>query len=245
MDGILLLFVYLLGFLIFNLMGIICHELGHLICGKISGWRFLSFRVFSLLWKEDNGKVVLKNSDEMKGVALGQCMLRPVDNFKDFRFVLYNLGGVLANAVLFGVSLAFCIFFRLNNNDTLFWFFLGGVPANFILAIISFIPMEAGGVPNDGKNVSLALRSEEAANAFWRMFKYNADVIDGKRPRDFDGNDFSLSPDADMSNYLIAYIRVLEAERLLDLGRSDEAMAVYQSLPLEQMPMYYRICRIT
>jgi len=238
MDGIFLLFVYLLGFLIFDLTGIICHELGHLICGKISGWRFLSFRVFSLLWTADNGKAALKKSDEMKGIALGQCMLRPVDNFKDFRFVLYNLGGVLANAVLFGVSLALCVLLR--RNDTFFWFFLGGVPANFILAIVSFTPMEAGGVPNDGKNVVLALRSEEAANAFWRMFKYNAEVVDGKRPRDFDEKFFELSPDADMSNYLIAYIRVLEAERLLDLGCPDEAMAVYQSLPLEKMPMYYR-----
>jgi len=238
MDDILLLFVYLLGFLIFCLIGIICHELGHLICGMLSGWRFLSFRIFSLLWTEDNGRVVLKKSDEMKGVALGQCMLRPVDNFKDFRFVLYNLGGVLVNVVLLAVFLALC--FLLRHNDTLFWFLLGGVPSNAILAILSFIPMEAGGVPNDGKNVVLAKRSEEAANAFWRMFKYSAETADGKRPRDFDENFFTLSPNADMSNYIIASIRALEADRLWDLGREGEAMAVYQSLPLEQMPLYYR-----
>jgi hypothetical protein len=232
------IFAYLLGIVIFALAGIICHELGHLVCGILTGYRFLSLRFFSLLWTMENSKIVLKRSDALKGVALGQCMLRPVDDFRDFSFVLYNLGGGLANVALLALAVLLCVLAQ--QSDVLFGFFWGGAIANAILALTNLIPMSAGGVPNDGKNIMLALRSEESSRAFWRMLKYNAEVMDGKRPRDFGEDDFSLPPDADTSNYLIAYIRILEADRLLDLERTEEAVAILQSLPLEQMPLYYR-----
>ena len=47
-------------FLIAVSLQVILHEAGHLICGLVSGYRFVSFRIFSLTWIRQGGKVRMK-----------------------------------------------------------------------------------------------------------------------------------------------------------------------------------------
>jgi uncharacterized membrane protein YdbT with pleckstrin-like domain len=39
---------------------VIIHESGHLVCGLLSGYRFLSFRIFNLVIAKENGRLKLK-----------------------------------------------------------------------------------------------------------------------------------------------------------------------------------------
>lgn len=229
---------YFISMVVFVLVAIISHELGHLVCGIISGYKFLSFRLFSFLWVEENGKIVARKSNDMKGVVVGQCMLRPVGNFEDFRYVIYNLGGGLTNLLLSLILLPLSVWFM--DNDVAYGVFLSGFVMNYMFAVANLVPLTSGGIPNDGKNVALAVKSEAAKRALWKMLVVNYEFMKGKRPRDFDGSDFELEDGVDISNYLIAYMRVLESERLHDLGQIDESFEILFKLPVDKMPGYYK-----
>lgn len=75
---------------------IILHEGGHLVCGLLSGYRFVSFRIGSWMLQKENGKLCLHRYT-LAGTG-GQCLLAPPEmtNGK-MPYQLYNLGGVLMN----------------------------------------------------------------------------------------------------------------------------------------------------
>ena len=78
---------------------IILHEGGHLVAGLASGYKFVSFRIGSVLWIKIQGKIRRKRLS-LPGTG-GQCLLDPpaMDGGR-FPAVLYNLGGGLANLIL-------------------------------------------------------------------------------------------------------------------------------------------------
>ena len=51
------------------------HELGHLIFGLLTGYRFLSFRIFGLMLTRESGSLRFKKHS-MPG-TLGQCLMAP------------------------------------------------------------------------------------------------------------------------------------------------------------------------
>ena len=74
------------------------HETGHLIAGKISGYGFVSIRIFTMTFIKVNGKLKVKRFS-MPG-TLGQCLMSPPEP-KDgkFPYFFYNLGGSLINFI--------------------------------------------------------------------------------------------------------------------------------------------------
>ena len=74
----------------------ILHEGGHLVCGLLTGYRFVSFRIGSWMVQRENGRLRFHRYT-LAGTA-GQCLLAPPEltNGK-MPYKLYNLGGVLAN----------------------------------------------------------------------------------------------------------------------------------------------------
>ena len=92
------------------IMSIITHELGHFICGRLSGYQFISFRLMKWLWtKDDTGKIKFTKSTGLCGI-LGQCLMEPCEDEKNFRFLLYNAGGGVVN-LMFGTAfmIPFCL----------------------------------------------------------------------------------------------------------------------------------------
>ena len=90
---------------------IIIHELGHLVAGKMSGYKFLWIGIFKIVFIKKEGKWLRKKFN-MKG-ATGQIFMSPPEmkNGK-YPFVFYNLGGGLMNFLVSVISLAiFFIFF--------------------------------------------------------------------------------------------------------------------------------------
>ncbi|HHX55469.1 MAG TPA: hypothetical protein GX705_03890, partial [Clostridiales bacterium] len=82
----LIFYLFLLMLFIFLTMifHIIIHEMGHLIFGLISGYKFVSFRVGSLMLKKEKGKYVLKKFN-IVGTA-GQCLMGPDDNWNAYDY---------------------------------------------------------------------------------------------------------------------------------------------------------------
>ncbi len=73
--------------------GIIIHESGHLVTGLRSGYEFISFRIGSMTWVKENGKLSQKKFN-IAGTG-GQCLMMPPESDKpeNVPFVLYFLGG--------------------------------------------------------------------------------------------------------------------------------------------------------
>ena len=78
---------------------VITHEAGHLICGLLTGYRFVSFRVFSVMLLRENGKLKWEKH-KVPGTA-GQCLMAPPQKENgNYPYRLYNLGGILVCGIL-------------------------------------------------------------------------------------------------------------------------------------------------
>lgn len=74
----------------------IIHEAGHLVFGRLTGYKFSSFRIMNFVWIKENEKIKSKRLT-VAGTG-GQCLMVPPE-MKDGKIpvALYNLGGSLMN----------------------------------------------------------------------------------------------------------------------------------------------------
>lgn len=204
------------------IFGIALHEAGHLVFGLMTGYKFSSYRIFSLMWLKDEktNKIKLKRF-KIAGTG-GQCLLTPPD-MKDGKIpsTLYNLGGVFANIIIGLIFLVlFFVFIKIK--------ILAAVMMIFALVNISFamtngIPMSASGIDNDAKNAIAIKKNPEAMRAFWIQMKINEENSKGIRLKDMPEEWFTLPTEEQMQNSMIASLAVFVANRLVDEKRFDEA----------------------
>ena len=77
-TGVILADLWMLAaFVLTFFLNVALHEAGHLICGLRSGYRFVSYRLGSLMWMRENGRIVLKRFS-LAGTG-GQCLMAPPD----------------------------------------------------------------------------------------------------------------------------------------------------------------------
>ena len=152
-----IIFLLLAGVIAFVLQ-IIVHEVGHLVCGLISGYKFVSFRVFDFkIIKDENGKLNFRY-EKIAGTG-GQCLMRASEYVEGkFKFKLYLLGGVIFN-VLF--SIVFWII--LPSYYTLLFALIG-----FTLAFLNLIPMGF----NDGMTFYHASKDETTRFVLYLQLEY-------------------------------------------------------------------------
>lgn len=204
----------------------ILHELGHLIFGRITGYKLLSFRMGSLMLIKRNGKFKLKRYS-IPGTA-GQCLMAPPQVTVDAcPVVLYNLGGVMVNIFAAIVLAAVYVFTR---NMLFGAIFIIAALANVLTAITNGIPMDVGGVNNDGKNAILASKSLIARQALITQLKINEAVSNGIRASYMPEEWFIMPEDSDKDDTLVSSIGVFYCQRLLDLNMLEMAMEEIGSL---------------
>ncbi len=232
MDLLTYLIVFILFYIVFYIVSIPVHELGHLVFGLMSGCRFSSFRLLSYVWYKENSRIKLKKSGN--GFMLGQCLMAPPADEAKFRFVLYNLGGGLFNlltvAVLIGIAVLAGDFSPV---------LIAGITSSAVTGLMNLIPITVQ-IPNDGMNVVKALQSPQARHGLYVMMLVNDDMISGKRFRDYDERFFTVPDTADLRNYFAAYILLCDAARLYDCGLYEACIEKYNTLPLNELPPYYR-----
>ena len=209
------------------LLQIVIHEAGHLVFGLATGYRFVSFRIGSLMWLREDGRLRCRRLS-IAGTG-GQCLMGPPD-LKDGRMpvLLYNLGGaimnLLASAVAFGISLltppASVI--------TPFLQLLALIGVAF--ALINGLPLRMGAVDNDGRNALSLLRSKVAVRALWIQLKVNEQQAMGVRIRDMPAEWFAVPDDEAMRNPIISAVGALACSRLMDEERFAAADALMEHL---------------
>ena len=216
-----------IGMYIALLFHVIVHEAGHLIFGLLTGYKFSSFRVGSLMWVKENGELKLKRLS-LAGTG-GQCLMTPPE-MKDGKIplVLYNLGGSIINII---VGLVFLIGYLVSPaSPFLSPLLLIFAVVGFVIALMNGIPMRMGTVDNDGYNAFALSKNQEAVEAFWVQLKIVEQSSKGVRLRDMPAEWFSLPTDEAMKNSMAATRGVFACNRLMDEGRFLEADAMIAHL---------------
>ena len=145
------------GVVVFILQ-VIIHEAGHLVFGLLSGYKFISFRVFDFkIIKDGNGKLKIR-FERLAGTG-GQCLMRAPEYVEGkFKYKLYLLGGVTFNIVF---SVVFWLI--LPNYYTLLFALIG-----FALAFLNLIPMGF----NDGMTFYHASKDETTRFVLYLQLEY-------------------------------------------------------------------------
>ncbi len=139
-DALLLLAALVVSFFVHMVL----HEGGHLVCGLLSGYKFVSFRAGNMIWVKQGDRIVLKRFS-IPGTG-GQCLLDPPEPDESGRYpsVLYNLGGGLSNLLWSLLALAALGLFAegVMARSVLVAFALAGI----YLGITNLVPLKAGGI---------------------------------------------------------------------------------------------------
>ncbi len=193
---------------------IIFHEGGHLIFGLISGYKFVSFRVGNLMLIKEDGKLKTKKFN-IVGTG-GQCLMMPDPRWNPYNYpyVLYNLGGSLANLIISLISLALYLGFQETSflSEMSFISFIVGL----IIGLTNAIPMKVGGITNDGHNALNLKKDKEASRALYMQLYVNGLQTKGDRLKNMPEGYFELPDNADLNNPLIVSIGVFKCNRLHD-----------------------------
>lgn len=218
--------VYILLF-VFLYAHIVIHEGGHLILGLLTGYRYSSFRIGSFMWVKSNGKLYFKRYS-LAGTG-GQCLMAPPDMVDGkIPYALYNFGGFFANLITSVIPLVVVMLsWELTywNCMVILWSAIG-----LFLALTNGIPMRMQGMPNDGHNAMSLGKNPEALKAFWLQMKINERISNGNRLKDLPEEWFTMPAEEGMQNSLIATIAVFACNRLMDLGKYDEAAVEMERL---------------
>ena len=208
-------------FLIAIFLQVSLHEAGHLMCGLASGYRFVSFRIFSFTWIRQGGKVRTKRFG-VSGTG-GQCLLVPPEKpDEEIPVTLYNIGGVAMNFLT-----ALAALLPLLSVDNMPFsgkmFFIQFMGIGVFLGLLNGIPMKMGGIGNDAYSLRLLKRNPETKRALILQLRINALIQEGMRPKDMPEDWFHLEGKIDYSDMLQATIALMEISRKQDQEEWEEA----------------------
>ncbi|MBQ8815232.1 MAG: hypothetical protein IJZ85_12145 [Lachnospiraceae bacterium] len=218
-DALLRGLILFIGMYAAMFVQIILHEGGHLIFGLLTGYGFASFRVGSLMWKNENGKLKFCRFS-LAGTG-GQCLMTPPEMVDGkMPYVLYNLGGSLVNlisAVLFGLLYLLC---RDMPMVSILFMMLAVIGVAF--ALMNGIPL-GGVVNNDGHNAISIGKDPESMRAFWLQMKVNELTSAGVRLKDMPEEWFVLPSEESMKNSMVATVGVFTCSRKIDAMEFEAA----------------------
>ena len=226
-EKILKILVALVSMYAALILQIIIHEAGHLVFGLLTGYRFISFRVYSFMWMKDNDRIRFKRMS-IAGTG-GQCLMAPPD-LKDGKMPvqLYNYGGAILNLI---ASAVFTGLYLLCPASSIFRpFLLLLVWIGVVFALVNGLPIRMGLANNDGRNAWDLARNPEAVRAFWITLKVNELSAQGIQVRDMPDEWFVVPDGEGMKNGITSSIGVFACGRLLDQGKVDESDALMERL---------------
>lgn len=218
--------ISIVAFLLSIFILILSHEAGHLLCGILSGYKFVSFRIFDLTFIRKDGKVRIRKFS-IAGTG-GQCLLTPPEiPLKNLPTAWYNAGGVLANLILLLIALPLYLLDShpyINVAVTIF------VITDLFLIIINGIPMKVGGIGNDAYNMLHLHRNLTSKRAFAIQLRTNALIQNGIRPKDMPDEWFEDLDNVDYHNPFEVSIPFMLASRYIDEEKWDDAYNILSRL---------------
>lgn len=244
-EGLTVLLVSIAVFLVSLFLLVILHEAGHLAFGLMSGYRFVSFRIFNFTFIKLDGRLRVKRFSVAS--TGGQCLLMPPDKpLSEIPIFWYHLGGVAANLLaLLLVSPLLCLDLPPLTRTSLVIFCL----TDLFLILTNGIPMRLGGIANDAHNVLELSRNPRSKRAMVLQLRINALAQEGVRPKDMPAAWFETPADLDYKNALEVSLPLMTASRLVDQMAWEDAYAAFDTLYAHReqiLPLYVKeiVCEL-
>lgn len=173
----------------------IIHELGHLVFGLLTGYRFCSYRVFNFIFYKQNGRI--RFGLYKLPCPAGQCLMQP-PAIKDgkYPYLLYHLGGLIFNMIQLILVLVVRYHTEYYTYAHEFSFFFGSYVLYAILT--NAIPFLAE-IRNDGRNIMEARRNNAEREAMWYLLETHRLQQDGVSLKDMPDEWFPAPDDWDLS----------------------------------------------
>lgn len=209
---------------------IIIHEGGHLVCGLVSGYRFVSFRIGSTIWAK-RGQTIVRGKFRIAGTG-GQCLLDPPEKKEDGSFpcLWYNLGGGLFN-LLFSAAAVLPVALGAAESAAAKSVLIPFAVIGVYLGLVNLIPLKVDGIANDGYNIKTFKKDRQSADAFWAQMRINKlQQADGLRLGEISPEHFDTAFGEEEGNPLTDTIRMFWFQRLLDGKQFEEAAAYGRAL---------------
>ena len=197
LNKIVLLIALLTVVLISIYLQLLLHEVGHLVFGLISGYKFVSFRVGKFMIIRSGDRIKLKTYN-IVGTG-GQCLMM-VPSKEKFPYILYNMGGSLGNILVSLVCLA--VYFIFNDNIYISSLAIMNFAISMGFAIINGLPMKINNMPNDGYNVISLGKNKLARECYKLQLQLNGLITRGVRLKDLPAEWFEL-PEENLDNFLV------------------------------------------
>ncbi|MEM8640496.1 MAG: M50 family metallopeptidase [Cyanobacteria bacterium P01_G01_bin.54] len=217
---------------------ILVHELGHLSVALACG--------FQLRFIAMNRLALVRNSQGLRfkflkqyGIAGGLTSTFP-RNEKHLtrKLILMVAGGPLASFMLFFLGILLLNFPNLLSQNPLLWIFTLFTASNLMIAVSNLIPFNFGGLRTDGGIIWILLRKTPDGLSFKSLCAYNAQLIQGIRPRAVKAETIEQALGASdrsvyqVGGFMIAYEAALDAGQLEQAGDYlDQALAQKALLP--------------
>ena len=157
------------------------HECGHLLFGRLTGYRFLRLQVGSLVLKKENGRLRLRRERSgFTGFAGSAAMTPPDKPDGEVRLTPFFLGGVIVTALLTAASLAAAILLPPGYlRFTLSYFAL----ISGYLTLNNAIPWTRWAI-TDAEKISAAKESPAAHDTMVKSLRLSVRLIGGERLKD-------------------------------------------------------------
>ncbi len=190
LEYILCIITLLVSLIVSVLLQTIIHELGHIILGLITKYKFAAFKLFSILLVNKENKIQTVKS-HMPGV-LGYNVMEPLlEDYKKQPCFLYILGGIILNTIFSLLILCIVLInsFNLYLNIALDscilvgWFFI----------MNNGIPKKVNGLANDGYNAFFQRKSDIIRKSIYVQLKIQSLLIKGVLPSQMPEEWFELS----------------------------------------------------
>ena len=213
-------------FMIFStFLQIILHEGGHLVCGLLTGYRFVSFRIFNQTLIRQDGRMRIKRFN-IAGTG-GQCLLVPPERpLEEIPYKLYNAGGVLANLLTAMIAIALIVAVS-GIPKLLLLFLIMFALVGILLALINGIPMRMNGIGNDADNMRQLNKNRQSKLELVMQLHVNARVQEGMRPCEMPATWFEWDVEIDYKDALQVNYRQMCIGYLMD---KEEWEASYYAL---------------
>ncbi len=218
-------FLVMLVYFAVVVIHIFIHELGHLVCGLISGYKFNSIRFFSLMIVNENGKLAIKKMS-LAGTG-GQCSMVPPRTDGTSPVALFNWGGCLINVITSAVAILVAILCRdmVVFSTVLLIFGVVGIG----LAIINGIPLKS--LSNDGYNAITLKDRPQARIAFEKSLVIVKELGDGKRLRDLPEDYFDYEVGKyELDDNLLISTAAMTLNYHIDCGNYDKVYKLSKHL---------------
>ncbi len=211
---------------------VITHEAGHLIFGLLTGYQFVSFRIFSLMLLRENEKFKWKKH-KVPGTA-GQCLMAPPQKQNgSYPYQLYNLGGILVCGILSLIPMISALFLLAYEFLAMPLFIFGFV--SFFMNLMNAIPTNGKSMLNDATNLRMANRSVAGKDALWNQLEYIHLHAQNVRTADMPEEMFFRPQENDLDNTLVQWQPMANIERYEDMGDYEKAQSEVRYV-LEKAP---------